>query len=119
MRGAATEALWPLGEADTEALTGGIAFCSAPDRLGDYLTGLFYLARETIQRNLELTLSIDNVLAAYSEEGFLEALPALPLAFSFFTPREKHYLARPLLEALGLLEAEPLAGLEVSAEMAA
>lgn len=119
MRGAASGALWSLGEADPEAVLAGITFCAAPDRLGDYLTGLFYLARETVQRHPELVLSIDGVLAAYSDEAFLEALPALRLAFSFFTPREKHYMAGTLLEALGLAAADPLAGLEVGPEVAA
>ena len=29
----------------------------------------------------------------YADEHFLTALPALRLAFTYFTPREKHYLA--------------------------
>jgi len=58
----------------------------------------------------------------YSSEDFLEALPALRLAFSYFTPREKHYLIRTLLQTKGIQEEEndvPLIGLEVSVEMAA
>jgi hypothetical protein len=119
LRGAASGALWSLREADSEALMAGMRYCSGPERLGDYLTGLFSLARETAQRDPSLVLGIDDVIKTYADEQFLEALPALRLAFSFFTPREKHHLARTLLESLGLLEAAPLPALQVSAEQAA
>lgn len=56
---------------------------------------------------------------AYGDEPFLEALPALRLAFSYFTPREKHYMAQTLLEARGLREAAPLPDLEVDLDTAA
>jgi hypothetical protein len=64
-------------------------------------------------------LSIDALLMAYSDEQFLEALPPLRLAFSFFTPREKHHLAKTMLEALGIEDSEPLAELQVGPEVAA
>lgn len=119
LRGAAAGALWSLREADSEALLAGMRYCAGPERLGDYLTGLFSLARETAQRDPSLVQGIDSVIAAYADEQFLEALPALRLAFSFFTPREKHHLARTLLESLGLLDATPLPALQVTAEQAA
>jgi hypothetical protein len=118
LRGASTGALWTLGEADTATVQAGMRFCAQPDQLGDYLTGLFSLARETVQRHPELVASIDDLLMGYNDAAFLEALPALRLAFSYFTPREKHYMARTLLEARGMT-AEPLADLEVSAATAA
>ncbi|MGV3721800.1 MAG: DUF5682 family protein [Actinomycetota bacterium] len=119
LRGAATGALWTLGEASRETVLEGMRYCADPSRLGDYLTGLFSLARETAQRHEDLVVSIDELLAAYSDEQFLEALPSLRLAFSFFTPREKHYMASTLLRALGLADAPTLPALEVGPEMAA
>jgi len=89
-----------------------------PARLGDYLVGLFRLARETVQRQPELLASIDRAILGYDEDEFLEALPALRLAFTWFTPREKHHLATTLLEGAGVARA-PLAPLTVAAEAAA
>jgi hypothetical protein len=90
-----------------------------PAHLGDFLTGLFGLAREVAQRQPELLLSLDGLLMGYDDEEFLAALPALRLAFSFFTPREKHYLATTLLEALGQAQGGLLPALAVDAETAA
>ncbi len=119
LRGAVMGALWTLGEAQTEQLIAGVRYFAAPAMLGDYLTGLFHLAREAAQRQPDLVLSIDELLMGYADEEFLEALPALRLAFSYFTPREKHHMARTLFTALGQETAEPLPELKVSPEMAA
>ena len=119
MRGAASGALWSLGEADAGQVGAAMRFAADPDRLGDFLTGLFALARETVQRHPDLVTGIDEVLKGYSDTEFLAALPAMRLAFSFFTPREKHYMATTLLEAHGLKAAAPLAALEVAPEVAA
>lgn len=120
MQGATTGALWTLGEAPMQQVIADLGYSANPDRLGDFLTGLFYLVRETAQRHPELVLKIDDILLAYDDEAFLEALPALRLAFSYFTPREKHYMAQTLLQArTGEAEAVPLADLEVSVEMVA
>jgi hypothetical protein len=119
LRGAATGGLWTLGEASRETVLEGMRYCADPLRLGDYLTGLFSLARETAQRHADLVVSIDELLTAYSDEQFLEALPSLRLAFSFFTPREKHYMASTLLRALGMEDTQALPALEVGPEMAA
>jgi hypothetical protein len=54
----------------------------------------------------------------YADEEFLAALPALRLAFTYFTPREKHHLALTLLQATGM-SSEPLAPLAVPAAVAA
>jgi hypothetical protein len=62
---------------------------------------------------------IHDLLIGYSDEDFLTALPALRLAFTYFTPREKHHLALTLREALGLRDAPALAALAVSDETAA
>lgn len=98
VRGAATGALWTLGEAAIEQVRVGLQASAAPEALGDFLTGLFALARETVQRHQELVATIDRLMMDFDDAAYLQALPAMRLAFSFFTPREKHYIARTLLD---------------------
>jgi hypothetical protein len=119
VRGAAVGALWTLGAADAEQACADMRYFADPARLGDFLTGLFCLAREVVQRQKDLLLSVDGLLMGYTDEEFLTALPALRLAFTFFTPREKHHIALNLLEALGLSAEQPLTALEVDATAAA
>jgi Family of unknown function (DUF5682) len=119
LRGAVAGALWTLHEADMEQVLADLRSCAAPARLGDFLAGLFALARETAQRHPELVLALDALLMEYTDEPFLEALPALRLAFTYFTPREKHHMARTLLQARGMEAAEPLPELEVDTATAA
>jgi hypothetical protein len=120
LRGAAMGASWTLGEANPAEIRAALRLFAEPSKLGDFLTGLFALAREAVQRQSDLILGIDEVLAGFADEGFLEALPSLRLAFTYFTPREKHHMARSLMEALGLdARAESaLAALEYGPEVA-
>lgn len=113
IRGAATGALWILGEADTTRVRSDLKLFANPDHLGDFLTGLFAIAREVVQRHTDLILAIDEVLTQFADDDFLAALPSLRLAFTYFTPREKHHLAKSLLEALGLKNVPPLHALSV------
>jgi hypothetical protein len=117
-RGAALGAVWSLGATDVQAVQKQLRKFTDPDRLGDFLTGLFALAREQVQRQHALVLAVHSTLAGYSDEDFLSALPALRLAFTSFTPREKHHLALSLREGLGLVAEEPMASLEVDADTA-
>ncbi len=120
IQGAATGALWTLGETPMQHILAELNLAATPDHLGDFLTGLFFMAREAAQRHPELVQKIDQFLMAYDDESFLEALPALRLAFSYFTPREKHYMTRTLLQSLEPDTTEkPLVDLEVSVEQAA
>jgi hypothetical protein len=48
------------------------------------------------QRNPELTAGIDRIIEGMDAASFLAALPALRLAFSVFTPREKDLFAATL-----------------------
>jgi hypothetical protein len=118
VRGAATGALWTLGTTGGDAALRGVTEFSDPARLGDFLVGLFSLARETSQREPELLRSIDRVLLGYDDDEFLEAVPALRLAFTYFTPREKHHLSLTLLRLAGLRPDQPPAPLAVDAEAA-
>lgn len=116
VRGATLGALWTLHAATTMDLLASARYFAAPNALGDYLTGLFHLAREAAQRQSDLMLAIDALLKGYGDEEFLEALPALRLAFSYFTPREKHHLAR---NVVGANEAATATSLAVDLDTAA
>ena len=72
-----------------------------------------------MQRQGDLVLGVNDLLSGYSDEEFLTALPALRLAFTYFTPREKHHLALTLRKALGLGNEPEPAALAVSDETAA
>jgi hypothetical protein len=117
LRGATAGALWALGAGDLRQVLAQLP--AAPEALGDFLQGVFALAREESQRHTELLLGIDRLLLAFDDEQFLVALPALRLAFTYFTPREKDHLARTLLAATGQPDATPLPELAVTAEDAA
>ena len=79
--------------------------CSQPDRLGDFLAGLFGVARDEVVSRDEITSAVDEVVRGYSESEFFVALPALRLAFSYFPPREREAIARALLKKIGAPEA--------------
>jgi hypothetical protein len=91
-----------------------------PDRLGDFLSGLFCLAREVVQRHPALLQQIDVLLQGFNDEMFLVALPALRLAFTYFTPREKHAIARTLVQSWEMpAEDTPSLEVEITAEVTA
>lgn len=117
LRGATAGALWSLGAGDLRQVLQKLP--AAPDAIGDFLQGVFALAREEAQRHTELLVSIDQLLLGFDDEQFLAALPALRLAFTYFTPREKDHLARRLLAATGQANEAPLPDLAVSVEEAA
>jgi hypothetical protein len=126
LRGGAIGALWGLGETATAQIIPILHDYSQPEQLGDFLTGLFHLARETTQRDGALVLTIDDLILAYDPEEFLVALPALRLAFAYFTPREKYGIAKTLVEATmdeskstATLSTQDLLTLPLGAEVAA
>ena len=104
LRGAAIGALWRLAASSEEKILQELGSVATPEDLGDFLTGLFHLAREVTQRSLDLLKQIDRIIAAFDENAFLEALPSLHLAFTYFTPREKHEISHTLVSAWGLPE---------------
>lgn len=109
VRGGCLGALWSLGAfattrraADDDSLddSGGLDDGTAvavaavrrmarPDVIGDYLAGLFALARDEVAHGDAVIAVIDELISSMIEADFLIALPALRLAFSFFPPREK------------------------------
>lgn len=119
MRGAAIGARWVLDAVPPEALDAAPLAFADPVELGDFLFGVFRIAREAAQRRPELLRAVDRLVLDWTPEVFLEALPALRRAFSALSPREKDRAARLVLgktlvrapypaaaEALARLEAE-------------
>ncbi|MBL9152558.1 MAG: hypothetical protein JNK37_08740 [Verrucomicrobiales bacterium] len=107
-RGACAGALWSLHRAEPESIRRDLRLFAAPEQMGDFLAGLFALAREEAQRDAELMRAVNGTLVDWDDEAFLAALPSLRLAFMYFTAREKVYLARGLFDA-GSEEPAPLA----------
>ncbi|MQY09339.1 DUF5682 family protein [Actinomadura macrotermitis] len=100
LRGAAFGLGWSLGAAaDAERAVRGAA---GPGTLGDWLAGLFALAREEVLAADGVLAVLDELVGGLDEQGFLVALPALRQAFAFFPPREREAIARGLLERRGL-----------------
>jgi hypothetical protein len=119
LRGAAVGALWTLHEANEEAIRATMRGFVDPEEIGDFLNGLFCLAREAAQRHPGLVQSIDEMLMSFAAEEFEVALPSLRLAFTYFTPREKHHLLTTLFQSLGLKQTPALEALEVDPAQAA
>jgi hypothetical protein len=106
VRGASLGALWSLAFFPDEASAAEAAVqvtrrSALPSTWGDFLAGLFALAREQVVRTPALTSALDEVLRELSQEDFLVALPSLRLAFSFFPPVEKAGIARSILTLHG------------------
>ncbi len=95
-RGACAGALWSLGGTEEMAIRGDLLGFVEPESLGEYLGGLFALAREEAQRDQALLMAIHGVVGDWGDADFLAALPSLRRAFMYFTPREKDFLARSL-----------------------
>ncbi|MDP4179524.1 MAG: DUF5682 family protein [Bacillota bacterium] len=98
LRGAAAGVLLSLKLIENSSMLSDLRLFYDPVLMGDYLTGLFALARETIQRDRDFLSEIDQWLIELNDDEFLEAVPSLRLAFTYFTPREKYYLSMQLLE---------------------
>ncbi|GAA1551586.1 DUF5682 family protein [Actinomadura kijaniata] len=106
LRGAAFGLCWSLAgatgaAADPERAVRGAA---SPGVLGDWLAGLFALARDEVitAGNGSVLAVLDELVGHLTETDFLVALPALRQAFAFFPPRERETIARGLLERRGL-----------------
>lgn len=75
-----------------------------PDSLGDFLAGLFALAREEISGDATM-VAVEALVAGWGDDDFLVALPALRMAFAWFPPRERERLAVAILRRGGVGEA--------------
>ena len=101
VQGAALGFLWSLGKMSPDRAVQAVAHAARPETLGDFLAGLFALAREQVTGSPEVVAVIDQVLSNLDSPDFLVALPSLRLAFSYFPPREKDRLARTILTLHG------------------
>ena len=104
LRGAAFGFGWSLGaHAAGRRSRGPCAGASGAGTLGDWLAGLFALAREEVLRRDERRRSavLDDLVAAMADDDFLVALPALRQAFGYFPPRERETIAAQLLALHG------------------
>lgn len=88
-------------KADLSGLDRRLQHFGAPDTLGDFLAGLFALARETIAKADAALAAVDGLVANWTDDDFLIALPAMRDAFAWFPPREREVLARRILEQAG------------------
>ncbi|SBT39776.1 DUF5682 family protein [Micromonospora auratinigra] len=100
LRGAALGLRWSLGAPADAA--GAVRAVAAPSTLGDWLSGLFALAREEVVAGEAALLGVlDRLLAGMDAHDFLVALPALRQAFGWFPPREREAVARHVLSLRG------------------
>ncbi|WP_218021380.1 DUF5682 family protein [Nocardia crassostreae] len=87
-----------------------VRLAGAPGVLGDFLAGLFALAREQLMEDVSeissgttpLLSVLDELVGGFGAEEFLVALPALRLAFAWFPPRERAQIGSRLLEMRGI-----------------
>ncbi|SER71247.1 hypothetical protein SAMN05216188_114113 [Lentzea xinjiangensis] len=96
LRGAALGLAWALGS------TPDVRKVRAVDALGDWLAGLFAVAREEVLASPDLVGVLDELVSAMTEDEFLVALPALRLAFGYFPPRERETIATTVLAHRGV-----------------
>ena len=107
LQGAAVGMVWALdGEGASSAATAERAVRRAgrAEVLGDFLAGLFAVAREQIldAEPPGIVGLLDELIGRFAGDEFLVALPSLRLAFSWFPPREREAIARRLLDRRGL-----------------
>ncbi|MEU5990503.1 DUF5682 family protein [Spirillospora sp. NPDC047418] len=100
LRGAA----FGLGRAlgDTADPARAVRGAGGASTFGDWLAGLFALARqEVLDTGTPVLGVLDELVRGLTDADFLVALPALRQAFAFFPPRERETIAEGLLERHG------------------
>ena len=101
LRGAALGLLWSTrpdeGGADEQRAINALKASSRPTTVGDFLAGLFILAREEVLHSAGLLGAIDGALSQMIKDDFMIALPAVRQAFSYFPPRERLTIAEGVL----------------------
>lgn len=103
LRGGAIGMVAALAPEDSLDLARAVRLAGNPEILGDFLTGLFALAREQLLDTATPVLGVlDELIGRFTATDFLAALPALRVAFAWFPPRERARIATRLLELRGL-----------------
>ncbi|WP_291278342.1 DUF5682 family protein [Galactobacter sp.] len=93
VRGAGLGLAWALGQAPEDPAR-MIRGAGLPQELGDFLSGLFALARDESLASPEVVRVVDQVVCGFDAQAFLIALPALREAFALFPPRERERIGR-------------------------
>ncbi|MFG1613636.1 DUF5682 family protein [Nonomuraea wenchangensis] len=96
LRGAALGLAWSLRGHAAGDPGRAVRGAFVPATAGDWLAGLFALAREEVLHTAGVLELLDELVAAMADDDFLVALPALRQAFGFFPPRERHLIATRL-----------------------
>ena len=114
LRGAALGFLWstrdpddPSDAPDEARAIAVLRSVARPESFGDFLGGLFSLAREEVVRAEQLIATIDASITTFLQEDFMIAIPALRQAFEFFPPRERLAIAESLLRISGQQSVDP------------
>ena len=105
LAGAALGCLLACGAADVSGTAARVRRFATAEQLGDFLAGLFALAREEIATDVTVIEAVKALVADWTDDEFLRALPAMRQAFAWFPPRERERLARAIIRAQGLSEA--------------
>ena len=121
VRGAALGVLWATGAYDESdaAEAEAVQVMGKVPSAGDFLAGLFAVAREEVLHAEALVAAIDTRLVGLSHHEFMVMLPPLRLAFGYFPPRERAVLAQAVASrhGQGMVEAARLvSGLKASPE---
>ncbi len=119
LRGASLGLGWSLRGAATVDPARAVRGAFVPASAGDWLAGLFALAREEVLHTGGMLELLDELVAAMSDHDFLVALPALRQAFGYFPPRERHLIATRLVELRSGASAWDLMRLEAAPELVA
>ncbi|WP_413562968.1 DUF5682 family protein [Catenulispora pinistramenti] len=101
MRGAAFGFGWSLGSPSSDAER-TIRAAGTPASLGDWLSGLFALAREQCLQEASVLPVLNDLVTAMTDRDVLVALPALRQAFAYFPPRERETIAGQVLRLYGV-----------------
>jgi hypothetical protein len=101
LRGAALGLLWSTrpdeSGADEQRAITALRASSHATTVGDFLAGLFILAREEVIHSEQLLGAIDFAMTTMIRDDFMIALPAVRQAFSYFPPRERLTIAEGVL----------------------
>ncbi|GAB1824631.1 DUF5682 family protein [Herbidospora sp. RD11066] len=100
LRGAAFGLAWSLRGTATADPADAVRGAFTPASAGDWLAGLFALAREEVLHAPGMLDLLNELVGAMTAHDFLVALPALRQAFAYFPPRERHHIATRLAQGI-------------------
>ncbi|MDT3380045.1 DUF5682 family protein [Labrys neptuniae] len=101
LAGAALGTLVACGDVEVAIATSRVRLFGRAERLGDFLAGMFALAREEVTDDGAVIQALTELVAGWDDDEFLRALPAMRQAFAWFPPRERERMAFAVLRAAG------------------